>query len=40
MILCVNLNAAIDKTAVINTFQLGQIHRPELIKMLPGGKGC
>jgi len=40
MILCVNPNAAIDKTAVIPTFQLGQIHRPELVKMLPGGKGC
>ena len=40
MILCVNLNAAIDKTAVIPHFQLGQIHRPEMIKMLPGGKGC
>ena len=40
MILCVNLNAAIDKTAVIPQFHLGQIHRPELVKMLPGGKGC
>ena len=40
MILCVNLNAAIDKTAVIPTFHLGQIHRPEVVKMLPGGKGC
>jgi tagatose 6-phosphate kinase len=40
MILCVNLNAAIDKTAVLPTFQIGQIHRPEMVKMLPGGKGC
>lgn len=40
MILCVNLNAAIDKTAVIPQFHLGHIHRPEMIKMLPGGKGC
>ncbi len=40
MILCVNPNAAIDKTAVIPQFHLGQIHRPEMIKMLPGGKGC
>lgn len=40
MILCVNLNAAIDKTAVIPSFQLGQIHRPEMVQMLPGGKGC
>jgi len=40
MILCVNLNAAIDKTVVVNTFQLGQIHRPEAVKSLSGGKGC
>ena len=39
MILCVNLNAAIDKTAVLPTFSPGQIHRPETVKMLPGGKG-
>lgn len=40
MILCVNLNAAIDKTIVVNSFQLGGIHRPEAVKALPGGKGC
>ncbi len=40
MILCVNLNAAIDKTIVVNSFQMGQIHRPEAVKSLPGGKGC
>jgi len=40
MILCVNLNAAIDKTVVVQAFQLGQIHRPEAVKSLPGGKGC
>lgn len=40
MILCVNLNAAIDKTVIVPSFQLGQIHRPELVKALPGGKGC
>jgi tagatose 6-phosphate kinase len=40
MILCINLNAAIDKTIVVNSFQLGQIHRPEAVKSLPGGKGC
>ncbi len=40
MILCVNLNAAIDKTIVVNSFQLGQIHRPEAVKSLAGGKGC
>ena len=40
MILCVNLNAAIDKTIVVNTFELGEIHRPEAVKSLAGGKGC
>ena len=40
MILCVNLNAAIDKTIVVNSFQLGEIHRPEVVKSLAGGKGC
>ena len=40
MILCVNLNAAIDKTIVVDSFQLGQIHRPKAVKSLPGGKGC
>ena len=40
MILCVNLNAAIDKTIVVNAFQLGEIHRPEAVKSLAGGKGC
>lgn len=40
MILCVNLNAAIDKTLVVNSFQLGNIHRPEVVKSLAGGKGC
>jgi len=40
MILCVNLNAAIDKTIVVDGFQLGDIHRPEAVKSLAGGKGC
>jgi len=40
MILCVNLNAAIDKTIVVDSFQLGDIHRPESVKSLAGGKGC
>ncbi len=40
MILCVNLNAAIDKTIAVNTFELGKIHRPEAVKSLAGGKGC
>ncbi|MCZ7669359.1 MAG: PfkB family carbohydrate kinase [Chloroflexi bacterium] len=40
MILCVNLNAAIDKTIIVDGFQLGAIHRPEAVKSLAGGKGC
>jgi len=40
MILCVNPNAAIDKTVVVSPFRLGQIHRPIEVKALPGGKGC
>ena len=40
MILCLNLNAAIDKTITLNDFQLGMIHRPISVKSLPGGKGC
>jgi tagatose 6-phosphate kinase len=40
MILCVNLNASIDKTIIVNSFQLGKIHRPEAVKSLAGGKGC
>ncbi len=40
MILCVNPNAAIDKTVIVSPFQLGKIHRPQTVKALPGGKGC
>lgn len=40
MILCVNLNAAIDKTIVVNTFNVGEIHRPDKVMSLAGGKGC
>lgn len=40
MILCVNPNAAIDKTVIVNPFHLGRIHRPEAVKALAGGKGC
>jgi fructose-1-phosphate kinase PfkB-like protein len=40
MILCLNLNAAIDKTIVVSSFELNKIHRPELVIALAGGKGC
>ncbi len=40
MILCVNPNAAIDKTLVVENFRLNAIHRPSFELALPGGKGC
>ena len=40
MILCLNLNAAIDKTIVVASFAIDKIHRPESVVSLAGGKGC
>ncbi len=40
MILCVNPNAAIDKTVVVSQFRLNEIHRPQHVVAIPGGKGC
>ena len=40
MILCLNLNAAIDKTVVVSSFEINKIHRPESMIALAGGKGC
>lgn len=40
MILCLNLNAAIDKTIVVSSFELNKIHRPERVVASAGGKGC
>jgi tagatose 6-phosphate kinase len=40
MILCVNPNAAIDKTVVVRDFRLNEIHRPEQVTAFAGGKGC
>jgi len=40
MILCLNLNAAIDKTIVVSAFEINKIHRPESVMALAGGKGC
>lgn len=39
MFVCVNANAAIDKTVVVRNFTLDRIHRPEQVVQLPGGKG-
>jgi 1-phosphofructokinase family hexose kinase len=40
MILCVNANAAIDKTLVVPAFRLDAIHRPQQALALAGGKGA
>jgi tagatose 6-phosphate kinase len=40
MILCLNLNAAIDKTVVVPSFAINKIHRPQSMIALAGGKGC
>jgi tagatose 6-phosphate kinase len=40
MILCLNLNAAVDKTIVVSSFEINKIHRPESVIALAGGKGC
>ena len=39
MILCLNLNAAIDKTIVVSSFEINKIHRPESVIAQAGGKG-
>src|ERR1043165_6107662 len=40
MILCLNLNAAIDKTIVVPSFEINKIHRPTSVILQAGGKGC
>ncbi|HEX9373783.1 MAG TPA: 1-phosphofructokinase family hexose kinase [Roseiflexaceae bacterium] len=40
MILCLNANAAIDKTVVVSPFRLNEIHRPQRVLAIPGGKGA
>jgi len=40
MILCLNLNAAIDNTIIVSSFEINKIHRPESVISLAGGKGC
>ena len=40
MILCLSLNAAIDKTIVVSSFEIDKIHRPEAVIAQAGGKGC
>ena len=40
MILCLNLNAAIDKSIIVSSLEINKIHRPESVLSLAGGKGC
>ena len=40
MLLCVNANAAVDKTVIVEDFRLNAIHRPSFEMVLPGGKSC
>jgi tagatose 6-phosphate kinase len=37
-LVCVSVNAAIDKTAAVARLVPGEIHRPEMLSVLPGGK--
>jgi 1-phosphofructokinase family hexose kinase len=37
-LVCVSVNAAIDKTAAVPRLVPGEIHRPEMLSVLPGGK--
>lgn len=37
-LVCVSLNAAIDKIASVDRLRLGEIHRPALLSVVPGGK--
>ena len=37
-LVCVSLNAAVDKTAAVDRLVPGEINRPELLSVVPGGK--
>ncbi len=37
-LVCVSVNAAIDRTAAVDRLVAGEIHRPETLAVLPGGK--
>ncbi len=37
-LVCVSLNAAVDKTAAVDRLVPGEIHRPEMLAVVPGGK--
>ncbi len=37
-LVCVSLNAAVDKIAAVDRLVPGEIHRPEMLSVVPGGK--
>lgn len=37
-VVCVGVNASVDKVAAVDRLVPGEIHRPELLSVLPGGK--
>jgi 1-phosphofructokinase family hexose kinase len=37
-LICVSLNAAIDKIGTVDRLRPGEIHRPDLLSVVPGGK--
>jgi fructose-1-phosphate kinase PfkB-like protein len=40
MILCVAANATIDKTVIVSPFEHHQIHRPQRVLALAGGRAA
>jgi 1-phosphofructokinase family hexose kinase len=38
LLVCVSLNAAIDKIVAVDRLRPGEIHRPEVLSVVPGGK--
>ena len=38
-LVCVAVNAAIDKIGAVDRLRPGEIHRPDLLSVVPGGKG-
>ncbi len=37
-VVCICVNASVDKVAAVDRLEPGQIHRPELLSVVPGGK--
>jgi 1-phosphofructokinase family hexose kinase len=37
-LVCVSVNASVDKTAAVDRLSPGEVHRPEILSVVPGGK--